>query len=443
MKTRMFVPGLVALGLMVSACGNSGENNTNSAGEAGQQEEQAEVRRFNVGLTGSENPQGLVSVVDTARRPDMQALIVRLAEKGPLPVAEVESALADMELGMPAMQRLGIFAVRDGRVHIAFNYLDRDDQLLLIDIGRRYGRHLADMFIERWDELERLSLAADPDTQKPLETLFFFVGAMMMDWEGLGWTIEHGYRPGALVEGEGYAYTLWMKEATPDVSLKGFYWGSHNNTQQGYTITTFGDHHSLPRVAIPDMFFSIGNPFPVLEGRDDLELAGRRFYSLHRQPMRDTLWTTLLALAEGPKEVSEIADLLGGERQAVWTLDLLDKINFVRREGDTYALDIVFVDGQAADEVAALKALTGEVFREFHDLYFEAQKAEHTGLKAMKHGVPFGVIYTETWHFIFGYANLYLVEDGLMADPYAGDREFKGFIPYMWDAGIDDGEARY
>jgi limonene-1,2-epoxide hydrolase len=86
-------------------------------------------RVFAVGITGSEDPNALVGAVATAQRAEVQALVVRLAEEGPLPLAEVEPTLARMDLTVETMVDLGIFAVRAGRVHIAFNYLDAGDQL--------------------------------------------------------------------------------------------------------------------------------------------------------------------------------------------------------------------------------------------------------------------------------------------------------------------------
>jgi hypothetical protein len=59
------------------------------------------------------------------------------------------------------------------------------------------------------------------------------------------------------------------------------------------------------------------------------------------------------------------------------------------------------------------------------------------GLTAVEQGVPFEVVYTAIWHYVFGYANLSLAERGLIADPYAHSATFRGFPPVLWATAID------
>jgi hypothetical protein len=50
-------------------------------------------------------------------------------------------------------------------------------------------------------------------------------------------------------------------------------------------------------------------------------------------------------------------------------------------------------------------------------------------LTAARDGVPLADGFYWPWHYLFGVANRELVESGFLADPYAPDRKFRGYIP--------------
>ena len=64
-------------------------------------------------------------------------------------------------------------------------------------------------------------------------------------------------------------------------------------------------------------------------------------------------------------------------------------------------------------------------------------RARISSLTALRQGVPFTVIYSEVWHYIFGHANYFLAADGLITDPYAEAWPFRGFVPVLWATSID------
>jgi hypothetical protein len=54
----------------------------------------------------------------------------------------------------------------------------------------------------------------------------------------------------------------------------------------------------------------------------------------------------------------------------------------------------------------------------------------------MRYGVPLADGFYWIWHYLFGVANRELVAAGLLADPYASDRQFKGFIPAVYQLSV-------
>ena len=52
--------------------------------------------------------------------------------------------------------------------------------------------------------------------------------------------------------------------------------------------------------------------------------------------------------------------------------------------------------------------------------------------------MPFEHVYTEIGHFVFGFANRTLVEQGLFANPYGDERRYRGFLPLVWDAQLGE-----
>jgi len=68
----------------------------------------------------------------------------------------------------------------------------------------------------------------------------------------------------------------------------------------------------------------------------------------------------------------------------------------------------------------------------WHEENYDRIVAALADLTPIRNGVPFERVYTEIWHFIFGIANRHLVEAGLFADPYSGNRRHQGFLPVIW-----------
>ena len=70
----------------------------------------------------------------------------------------------------------------------------------------------------------------------------------------------------------------------------------------------------------------------------------------------------------------------------------------------------------------------------WHEANYARIRQALSDLTPIRNGVPFERVYTEIWHFVFGFANRTLVQEGFFANPYAESRRYQGFIPVVWDA---------
>lgn len=237
--------------------------------------------------------------------------------------------------------------------------------------------------------------------------------------------------------GPGYAYTPWMKENAPDISRRGLYWGSHNRAAGAYTFTTFGDHHALPRAALPDLFFSLVNPFRGLEGTG-AAASGRGLVWAYSPTILSDIARVLVAIDGGARSGDGIAaasDVAGPTLASILTF--LERLGYVQQGSEGYSLRVAVLKADAGPAAARVVALVREAIDVWHQDRADDAARDLAGLTALRQGVPYKVLYSEIWHYVFGYANLHLSERGLITDPYAPSAPFRGFVPVLWDTGID------
>lgn len=397
---------------------------------------QSTADAFQTGITGSA-PSGPSNPTTMMNDAAVRRLILRLAERA-VPLAEAEESLGGGSYTVTSLVEAGLARVDGGSVHIALNYVSADDQRLIASKARGYGREIADLVLERRAELmAAVAPLADTEDEKRA-ILYFLVGCMALDWDGLGFTESAEFRAGATVTGPGFAYTPWMKENAPDTSRRGLYWGSHNRPLGDYTFTTFGDHEAVPRVALPDLFFSVANPFSSLETPEGATAARRLFGSYSGAILTD-IASVLVAIHDGATSAPAIEAATGvAPANVTAILALLEPIHYVTSEpGGLFRLEVTVLKSDAKPAAERVVGIVRDVMDRWHQRRYAEVRRELGGLTGLERGIPFEVVYTEIWHYIFGYANLFLAEKGLLADPYAEGAPFRGFLPFLWDSSID------
>jgi len=123
------------------------------------------------------------------------------------------------------------------------------------------------------------------------ELFYIVLGCFSLDWDGLDLTRERGYRTAAQRTIDGRSFTPWAKEKGVEVSLRGLYRGSHNQERTDVTLTTFGDHHALPRFGLPDLLWNSGEAFrrygDVPEAREVMAAWHEANYETLRERLSD------------------------------------------------------------------------------------------------------------------------------------------------------------
>ena len=120
-------------------------------------------------------------------------------------------------------------------------------------------------------------------------------------------------------------------------------------------------------------------------------------------------------------------------------MDLLEIAEYVERLENRFASRVLVLTQDDRDMVRAMVSRTRDIVAEWHETNYALVRDRLLHLTPIRSGVPFEMVYTEVWHFVFAVANRTLVEQGFFADPYAEERRYKGFLPAVWAAGLSEG----
>lgn len=385
------------------------------------------------GVTGSNPSEPTRNPTAMLRPPEVQHLILAIAER-PHTRAEIETALADQFFTVDDMVAVGLLREEAGTFWIDFNLLRIADQQRLLDVSEGMGRDLAQAFLEHRGELEAIARGREQPGDLSAEFLFIVLGCFSLDWDGLELTEEKGWRLGAQRVIEGSEFTPWAKERGVEISLEGLYWGSHNSSAGGATLTTFGDHHSLPRFGLPDLVWSNSTSFRGYEDLEEEERTAAQMLAAYERDVMADVGRVMMELVKAALDASALRERTGIEESKLGRiLDFLEAAEYVEPIGETWRARILVLQAEDGASINAMVARGREIMLEWHEANYDRLRMELSDLTPIRNGVPFERVYTSIWHFIFGFANRTLVEEGLFADPY-DDRRYKGFLPAVWDS---------
>ncbi len=258
-------------------------------------------------------------------------------------------------------------------------------------------------------------------------TAFFVLGRVSLDWDGLNWVENKGYLTGPPKGG----YLPTARQAPPRDAVRQLYWGSHNYHDRA-AVTTFGDHYSLPRPGLPDLFWRMN-----LEGPEPVKSKARR---AAEGLVRRHAAAVMLAVRDGPRRVADLVrhDELDRGRYEGRTRTARGASVREERERRLYRHHPCPhragpLDGEGASRSRA--AGVHDVVRRALRAALRAARRHH----AATYGLPLSDSFYWVWHPVFGVANRELVKAGLFADPYSSDRTFQGFIPAVYQLDVVQG----
>jgi hypothetical protein len=390
---------------------------------------------LSVGVTGNVQSRGKGNPTYLMRPLEVQRLLLAIAEE-PRGLAYASRTLEGSDITVDDLLALRLLRRDEDGLVINFNFLTQEDQAEIVRVAGPRAAALADGYLERREEIEAiLARRGLPDVPATLYA-YILIGCFSLDWDGLLFTDDPKFRSAATHRSGEDLYTPWAKEKGERVSLKALFWGSHNEYGKHVNLTTFGDHHSLPRAGFPDLAWLLGVDTDRLpaggETRETMTRAARRF--LHE--LGGAVGEVMLALGNGAKGVDELTATTSTDAETLSdVLALLEEIEYVAVVGSEYRATIPVLTDTDTPMVRDLLSLGRQVIRQWHGEHYDALASELSHITPLRYDVPYGVVYTEIWHYVFALANQKLIEAGLLADPYAGKRRYKGFIPAVWRPG--------
>jgi hypothetical protein len=371
------------------------------------------------------------------RHREVQRLLLDVARQ-PRNAQFVESALKSSQIARQDLEKLGLIKQRDEDYVINFTLMTQGDVRLVRAVADKHAQSLTAALLDRRAEIDNARGQYPLADVDPKAVNYIVLGCLALDWDGLDVTAAKGYRaqPG---KQKSAAYIPWAEEKS-DLSLKGIYWGSHyEEVESKITLLSFGDHYSIPRYALPDLFWSL--PSRAVAGSMP-ELLKLRTSKILRTSLSTTAREAgqmMLALRDGPMTGEELATAAGMRlREAKDVIALLVELQYVvEREGRYHPL-IPVLDKRDRPMVAKLRLIGREVMEKWLATNYAHVREELQGLTPLRYGVPYAACFTQIWHYLFGTANRQLVEAGVFADPYADTRKYKGMIPAVWHPSISN-----
>lgn len=396
--------------------------------------------KLQVGITGSNNLEGLEDPVSVATIPEVSRLFQAIADQ-PRSAEYLQKALENSGVDLDRLLDLGLIKAWDGAYAINFNYLTLEDHVRLVTTLVPYAEILAQSYRDRWSEFEAIFAAYDPLGVSADEVAFVVVGAISLDWDGLDITAAKDLRITAKNLPEARDFIIWAKEQSKEKNVKELYWGSHNEIVNGVRFTTFGDHHTVPRLAFPDLLWNTSSRVADIDGASRSLRIGvyQALEPYYQNDFLSDVGPILRVLRQGPRTGHSITETTGVEEDRVdATLLLLKELQYVEETDGSFLLSTPFFSRNDKPMIDAARLLSWQLMHDWLDLYYSTVEASLGELTAIKYGVPYKQLYTEIWHYVFGLVNKSLVQSGHFANPYAEGRLSKAIIPFAFDTEVVD-----
>jgi hypothetical protein len=315
---------------------------------------------------------------------------------------------------------------RDGDKYVlGFSLLTNADLDKIRAVAEVEARSLASALLVRRSEIESILTRNSQPGVDWRTRAFIILGCASLDWDGLNLVRKRGY---LTVPAKG-TYLPVAHQIGGGGSLRGIYWGSHSY-HETIAVTSFGDHYSVPRNALPDMFFTLESLLGHMEGPEALK---SKFVDATYALVRRRAGMMMLSLRKGEKTLKQLVEASGlTDAEAQKMVNFLLELNYVSTVDGRYQSPIPVFDEHDEPMVKELRHLGQEVMEKWFDEHYKALCEQLSDLAPVRCGVPLAEGFYEVWHYIFGLANRELVAAGLFADPYDDRRFFKGFIPTVY-----------
>jgi hypothetical protein len=334
-----------------------------------------------------------------------------------------------------------INAVREesGVYHVNFPIFMKEDLTILTRATELVARELADQISNHAERIH--SLAEDFSAARQVQTeklLFAALGCFVLDWLGLKTLEEDGFLVKNKPQPDNRNYLLKAREEVDrKTALRLYdkmYWGSHSDTSDGYTFTSFGDHHGV-RYAFPDALWTLQTYPKTAQKSSELpawmtQKLSTITQSCSKKMLQDTAGLLFRINAEQTVSVEEFTE----NNAEAWLRDLvrlLEDMNYITREKSRLRPNYpVFThdDKKIVEQIAdIILPLITQTTRQDYPMLETALK----NTTPLKNKIALNEVLNEAWHWTFAQTNKILAEKGLLYDPpkkRAGEARYIAWI---------------
>jgi len=362
---------------------------------------------------------------------DVQRILLELAA-APRNQAFLDAALKGTGITPEFMRTLRLIRRKGDEYVLGFMLFTNADLDKIRAVAEIEGKSLADAVLSQRSEIQGILTKYVHPRVDLKEIAYFILGYCSLDNDGLNLVGSKGY---LAVPGKD-AYIPSAHQIGGGGSVRGLYWGSHSMHKE-IALTSFGDHYSVPRHALPDLLWPLKESLQGMNAPETLKsdlVDAAEALILRRAGM------IMLALRDGDKtdkQLAEAANLTGEETAKL--LGLLSRLSYVRNADGLYRAIIPVLDERDAPMVRELRILGRKVMIKWLEEGYKRLTVELGDLSSVRYGVPLSEGFWDIWHYVFGIANRELVAAGLFADPYGADRIYKGFIPAVYRLDVVQG----
>ena len=240
---------------------------------------------------------------------EVQRLLLAVAAS-PRDRVHVENALQGSGISLDNMLRNGSLRLESERYWLNFSLLLAADQETIVRAANVYSRRLADAVLARRSRIEALLRSYDLVGVDSRAAAFLVRGCLSLDWDGLNFATDRGYRATAPKRPGGHFFIMAEERGGP--SLKQIYWSSSHSMYGNYGFVSFGD----PPSSGGDIWTIRRNGSPELRTSSPRDFA-------------EKVGSIVLALRDGPLEATQLA-----VRDVDSVLPGLVSIGYVRKEGE-------------------------------------------------------------------------------------------------------------
>ncbi len=386
---------------------------------------------LNYSIVGSASSGKSPGFGKTIRHIEVQKLLLELSTS-PREAAFVDSALNGTGVTRNDLEDLRLIRCHDDKCMLSFTLFRAGDIETLHRVCGEFSRSLAhDILLRRVAIDSVLGTYSAPGIDRGAVS-YIALGCVSLDWDGLDVTANGHYRLTESERPDGN-YVPYAEEKS-SFSRRAIYWGSNNNSYGNIQLTSFGDHFSLPRRALPDVLWFDDTANVPKELRTLLDGLPEKSKKDKEEKLYRTVAGIMFALREKSVPAEELARITSIPQSEIgqW-LGALSAMHYVSAQGGVWEATIPVFTRNDRSMLEKLRGIGREVMTEWLKANY-AQLREHlSDLSTVKNDVPFEEGFTMIWHFIFGMTNQRLVEAGLFADPYAPTKSEKGFIPAVFD----------